>query len=97
VGITVIADELTAVLFRLAGAKVLVPDPREVGAAFAQARADTGLLLITAGLANRLPEAVLEQALRQMQPLTQVIPDALGRERPVDVVKRTRRILGVEA
>lgn len=95
--VTVIADELTATLFRLAGVRVHVPDAAEVEAVFGNARSSAALVLITAGLAARLPSALLDQAVKATRPLTLVVPDALARERPTDVVSHTQRILGVEA
>ncbi len=95
-GVAVIADELTASLFRLAGARVLVPEPEALERVFTTAQTGTALIMITAELADQLPPAVLEKALKAVQPLTVVIPDARERTAPPDLVTRTRRILGVE-
>lgn len=95
-GVTVIADELTAALFRLAGAKVLVSDSRTLERDFAAAREDAGLVMITAELAAGLPATILEPALVAAQPLTMVIDDARGRVPLPDLGAKTRRVLGVE-
>jgi len=96
-GITVIADELTGAIFRLAGARVLVADPHSLARDFETAREHSSLVMITAELATRLPGPTLEQALSAAEPLTLVIADVRGRMRWPDLVSRTRRILGVEA
>ena len=98
--VTVIADELTGALFRLAGARVLMPEPGTAAAvddALAAARADSALVFITAELASGLPPAALAEALQSAAPLTLVIGDVRGRVPPADLVTKTRRVLGVEA
>ena len=95
--ITVIADELTAVLFRLAGARVMVADARTLERDFDAAREASSLVIVTAETATQLPPAKLEQALLAADPLTLVITDARGRVPLPDLASRTRRTLGVEA
>lgn len=95
--VTVIADELTAALFRLAGGQVLIAEPRRLERDFAAALESSAVVMITAEVAAQLPATVLERALSAAQPLTMVIDDARERRAPPDLVARTRRILGVEA
>ena len=95
-GVTVIADELTAAMFRLAGARVLSPDARAVTEVFASVRDDSTLVLITAELAAHLPAPVMDEARKATRPLTLVIADARNRKTPPDVARQTRRVLGVD-
>lgn len=92
----VIADELTAAGYRLAGARTIVPSTRNLSALFAAARADCELLLVTAALAARLPPQELESARVAERPLLLVIPDVLRRRDPPDLAHELQRVLGVE-
>jgi vacuolar-type H+-ATPase subunit F/Vma7 len=92
----VIADELTAAGFRLAGARTIVPTSRTLAAAFEAACQDCELLLLTAALAAQLPPRRLELALLAARPLLLVIPDALRRHDPPDLAPPMRRTLGIE-
>jgi vacuolar-type H+-ATPase subunit F/Vma7 len=95
-GIVVIADELTAAGFRLAGARVLVTDASDAAAALAEARTNATLVLVTAPLARALPPAVLAQALTDSAPLTIVVDDLGGTVAPPDLDREMRTALGVE-
>lgn len=91
-----IGDELTATGFRLAGARVYVPPPGGVRAAFDAARAEASVVLLTAALAAELPAPLLEEALGATAPLTLVVDDLLGAAPPPDLEAAMRRALGVE-
>jgi len=95
--IVFIGDELSAAGFRLAGARVHVPDEMETRAVFESAQRDARLLLITAEVAARLPPAMLSRALVGTHPLLLVVPDVRQRQAPPDLVGRVRRLLGMEA
>ena len=81
----VIADELTAAGFRLAGARTIVPTPETLSSVFEAACEGCELLLLSATLAAELPRRRLESALVADRPLVLVIPDALRRRefRPI--------------
>lgn len=90
-----IGDELSAAGYRLAGADCLTPAPDEVAAAFERSRAEAGLVMITAALACALPAERLAAALREQRPLTLVVPDIRGREKPADPTAVLKRQLGL--
>jgi vacuolar-type H+-ATPase subunit F/Vma7 len=93
VGPLFIGDELTAAGFRLAGARVLVPGAAvsQIEAALARER----LVLIGAGTARRLEPDVLRAALRSLEPLVLVVPDATGAH-PPDLAAETYRALDIQ-
>jgi vacuolar-type H+-ATPase subunit F/Vma7 len=90
-----IADEITAVGWRLAGAEVELADARTAGQCFSAARESADLLLITAELAACVPQAELEVALRTQPPLVLVIADFNRRHEPPAVEDEVRHALGV--
>lgn len=92
----VIADEITAAGYRLAGADVRVPESVEVGEFLDAASAAAELVLITAELAAHVPPERLERALLGARPILLLIPDAGGRVPPRDLTSTLRRALGVE-
>jgi vacuolar-type H+-ATPase subunit F/Vma7 len=92
----VIADELTAAGFRLAGARTIVPTSATLSSVFEAACEDCELLLLSATLAAELPRRRLETALVADRPLLLVIPDALRRRDPPDLARELQRTLGVE-
>lgn len=96
-GAIFIGDELSAAGFRLAGIETLVPKPDAVGSALEDARARGALVIITAELARHVPAAQLESAMLAEMPILAVIPDILLRERPPDLTRRLRSVLGIEA
>ncbi|HSN72551.1 MAG TPA: V-type ATP synthase subunit F [Steroidobacteraceae bacterium] len=95
--ISVIADELTASGWRLAGASVQVPDRDDAQRAFERALEEAQLLLVTAEVAEWLDPAGLARALVGTDPLVLVIDDLRGRVEPPDIEREVRRGLGVEA
>jgi vacuolar-type H+-ATPase subunit F/Vma7 len=93
--LTVIADEWTALGWRLAGARVLIPDLQTVAVCFGTALRDSQMVLITAELASAVPARQLEEALRATPPLVLVITDLREDREPPDMEDETRRALGV--
>lgn len=95
--VAVVADELTAVGWRLMGARSYTPDEGAVPQAFDAALRDADLVLITAPLAALLPRQQLTAALRASQPLLLVIADIANRLAPPDIEQEVARALGVAA
>ena len=93
--VTVVADELTAVGWRLAGARVLIPDLGSVEDCFRTALRAAEVVLITAEHASAVPATQLEEALRAQPPLVLVIADLREGREPPDMEEETRRALGV--
>ena len=93
--LTVIADEWTALGWRLAGARVVIPDRQTVEDCFRTALRDSQVVLITAELASAVPASQLEEALRAQPPLVLVIADLREDREPPDMEDETRRALGV--
>jgi vacuolar-type H+-ATPase subunit F/Vma7 len=93
--LAVVADELTAAGWRLAGARVLIPDTQGVQESFATAVRGADVVLITAELASRLPEAQLRQSLHAHPPLVLLIGDLRHGCEPPDIEDEIRRALGV--
>ena len=91
----VIADELNALGWRLAGAQTLISDERSVERCFAYARLRADLLLITADLAAHLPDAVLSAALLGAKPLTVVIATLPSGREPPDLAREVNHALGI--
>ena len=93
----IIADEISALGWRLAGAQPLIADEHCVQERLAQARRDADLVLITADLAERLPESVFNTALLAERPLIAVIAGLPnGREAP-DLEQQVKHVLGIVA
>jgi vacuolar-type H+-ATPase subunit F/Vma7 len=92
-----ISDRLTAAGFRLAGIRPLVTAPEDAGAVFREALALHGPVLITAALAERVPQAQLDKAIKKADPPVAVIPDIERTAEPADLADKVRRALGVEA
>ena len=90
----IMADELTASGFRLAGVRTLVPTPSTLERAFEAACGDCELLLMSASLAAQLPPARLESALTADRPLLLVIPDALRRRDSPDLTRELQAYAG---
>jgi len=91
----IIADEITAAGWRLAGAQVQLPDARTVAECFTAAQRSADLVFITAELAVHLPTAQLQNALLAQRPLVLVISDVSSSRQPPDVVDEVRHALGV--
>ena len=91
-----IGDEATAAGYRLAGARTLVPRAGAEGEALASARASAALVLISAGIAARVPPRELAAACASFAPLTLVVPDLRGEPQMPDLAIRLRAQLGLE-
>lgn len=90
-----IADELTAVAWRLAGARVYLPEQQSVEQCLHTAQGRADLILLTAELAQAIPQAELEAALLAAEPLLLIIPDVRHVQEPPDVAHAARRALGM--
>jgi vacuolar-type H+-ATPase subunit F/Vma7 len=93
--VVVIADELTAAGFRLAGVDARTADRDSAAAHFAAALARAELVIITAEMARHLPRASLESALAGDGPLVTIVPDVLQRSLPPDLAREVRHALGI--
>ena len=91
-----IGDELSALGYRRAGARTLVPGEGDLLELFEQACETAPLVLITAKLAARLPARRLRQARRSLGPLLLIVPDVQNRSPMPDAGERVRRQLGME-
>lgn len=90
-----LGDEATAAAFRLAGLRVRVVAAGDEAAAFAQARVEAALLLLSADYAGRLPAATLRAALEAGQPPLLVLPGRAGELPAGDPADAVRRLLGL--
>lgn len=90
-----IGDEVSACGYRLAGLQVHVPGRDELDAVLAAACEEAPLILISAGVARRLPAAQLERLLAGVEPLLVVVPDVHEPACADDVASGMRRQLGV--
>ena len=88
-----IGDEVTAAGFRLAGARVHLVPPEDAVALLREPAC--ALLVITAEVAARIPQPLLEQAAVRPWPLLLVVPDAAGRRSPPNLTVALRRQLGM--
>ncbi len=93
--VVVIADELTAVGWRVAGARVAIAGSADVEERFLEALQGADLVMITAQLAAHLAAPQLEAALLAFPPLTLVIADLQRAQEPPDLEAQARRALGV--
>jgi len=91
----VIADETTAVGWRLAGARVYIASGADVEERLQEALASAELVMISAPLAARVSAPRLEAALLAFPPLTLIIPDLGHTGEPPDLEAQARRALGV--
>jgi vacuolar-type H+-ATPase subunit F/Vma7 len=91
----VIADEVSALGWRLAGAQALIVAQDSVEARLAEVRHDADLVLITADLAKRLPDSVLEAALLAEKPLLVVIAGLGDGSEPPDLEQEVMHVLGI--
>lgn len=90
-----IGDEATAAGYRLAGVRVIVPEPGGELAAW-QGVGEAELVLMTAAVAQRLPPRVLEAAQAGLAPLFLEVPALIpGPELP-DLARQVRARLGLE-
>ncbi len=95
--IALIADEVTALGWRLIGAQVHVPPATAARDAFREALHSADLVLITAEYAREFPAAELNAALLAGKPLVLVIADLRHRSEPPEIEHDVRRALGIPA
>ena len=88
--LVVIADEVSALGFRLSGIRVVVPSADGIDAAFDAALADAALVLVTAGLARRLPARSLAQAGAAVVPAVVIVADLRDEHPMPDTGARVR-------
>jgi vacuolar-type H+-ATPase subunit F/Vma7 len=91
-----VGDEVNGAGFRLAGARVQVPEPGRAVEALDAARKQAPLVLVSAAVAAEIPEAHLAAAVAELSPLTLVVPDPVGGTPMPDLAMRLRRQLGME-
>ena len=94
--VAVLADEVTANGWRLAGASVSAPERNRAQTAFEQALENAQFVLVTQEIAQWLDAAALERALDATDPLVLIIEDLRGRMAPPDIERQVRRGLGIE-
>jgi vacuolar-type H+-ATPase subunit F/Vma7 len=92
-----LGDEVSAAGYRLAGARVRVPQPGAEAAELAGARADAPLVLVSAAVAARIGVRELQQALAALSPLVVIVPDLDGQAPMPDLAARLSSQLGIEA
>jgi vacuolar-type H+-ATPase subunit F/Vma7 len=92
-----LGDEVSAAGYRLAGARVRVPQPGAESAELAAARADAPLVLVSAAVAARIGVRELQQALAALSPLVMIVPDLHGQAPMPDLAARLSSQLGIEA
>ena len=90
-----IGDEVTAAGFRLAGLRVRSPHPDECDEVLRWACEEAPLILISAGMAQCLPQERLNKCLAMQKPPIVVVPDVLDRVAMPDLANTLRRQLGV--
>lgn len=95
--VVVIADEVTALGWRLIGAQVQVPPGISARDGLREALSSADLVLITAEYAREIPAAQLKSALLAGMPLVLVIADLRRRHEPPEIEHEVRRALGLPA
>jgi vacuolar-type H+-ATPase subunit F/Vma7 len=93
--VAVVADELTAVGWRVSGAQVSIAGPADIEERFQQALQRADVVLITAELAARVSAPRLAAALEAFPPLTLIVGDLRHTVEPPDLEAQARRALGV--
>lgn len=99
--LAVIADEVSALGWRLLGAHVVVPgpssaaQPASIRACFRDALSGADMVLITADHARAIPKLELNAALLAARPLVLVIADLRHRHEPPNIEHDVRLALGV--
>ena len=93
--VAVLADELTAVGWRLAGAQVTLATAENIEEGLEEALRGAEVVLVTASLASHAPAARLDAALHAFPPLTLVIADVRHMQEPPDLQAQARSALGL--
>ncbi len=95
--LAVIADEATALGWRLIGARVLLPGADSVQDCWRAALRGADLVMISAQYAAAVAPADLAAALLAEKPLVLVIEDLDGGPEPPEIEREVRLALGVSA
>jgi vacuolar-type H+-ATPase subunit F/Vma7 len=95
VKLTVIADEVSGVGWRLIGARVLLAAADTALDCFRDALRSADMVLITAENARAIPPAELSAALLAFEPLVLEIADLRHIHEPPEIEHEVRRALGV--
>lgn len=95
--LTVIADEVTALGWRLIGAQCLVPGSTTAQVGFREALLGADVVLVIAEYASEIPAAQMNTALLGSNPLVMVIADLQHRHEPPEIEREVRRALGLMA
>ena len=90
-----IGDEVTAAGFRLAGLETHVPQGEGLAETVRGVCTRASLVLLSAAVAARLPQALLDELLAGVRPPVVVVPDVRGQVAMQDLATRLRRQLGV--
>lgn len=96
-GIVFIGDELTAAGFRLTGMTTMVPLKGHEQNALAEAKQHANVVILTAECAQQISPGELDQAILSETPLVAVIPDIRESAPLLDLARRLRASLGIEA
>ena len=91
----IVADEISALGWRLAGAEPRIADEHSVQECLAEARRGADLLFITANLAKSVPDSVLSAALLAEKPLIAVITGLPKGNEPPDLERDVKHVLGI--
>src|SRR5579862_8119562 len=91
----VISDELSALGWRLAGARQLIADGESVHQRLREVERDADVVFVTADLAQRLPDSVLKAALSKEKPLMVLIAGLPNGVEPPDLEQEVKHVLGV--
>lgn len=91
-----IGDEISALGYRLGGAEVHTPAPRDVRETFKAVLATADVVMITAEAARHVPQHRLDAAQSSLSPLVIVINDARNRTPPPDIEERVHTTLGLD-
>ena len=90
-----IGDEVSAMAWRLAGLRIHVPQRDELLDVVRRSCDESSLVLVSAAVAERLPEDELDTLLARTTPPVVIVPDTRGRAPLPDLATRLRRQLGV--
>ena len=91
-----LGDEVSAAGYRLAGLRVRMPEHGDEAAAFAAARAEAPLVLVSAAVAARIADDAMRDAQIALTPLVLVVPDLVAGASVPDLAARLRKQLGLE-
>jgi vacuolar-type H+-ATPase subunit F/Vma7 len=92
-----LGDEVSAAGYRLAGVDTVVPERGAEARAFGEAVDRATLLLVSAAVAQEIPQASLHAAQARMLPLVLIVPDLAGNAPLPDIAHALRTQLGLEA